>query len=185
MFNLYTELPTSIDVNGNSFLIKTDFKIWLAFLDLCKVNELDVASALYMLADENDKQKAIENYSDYITALVNFVSWQPATPNTSNDTKSSPQIVDFSADAPYIYASFLQAYNLDLMSAKLHFWQFKALFLSLPSNTKMSEIMQARAYRRSADSEEKMWKRKREFWKLPVRENENDNPWGGEFDKLY
>lgn len=58
----------------------------------------------------------------------------------------SQKVVDFDADGEYIYASFLQAYGIDLLEAqgKLHWKKFIALFEGLPENTKIREIMKIR-----------------------------------------
>lgn len=58
---------------------------------------------------------------------------------------SGTKTVDFTQDANYIFASFKQAYNIDLQASKIHWNAFTALFSSLPESTKIREIMSIRA----------------------------------------
>lgn len=55
--------------------------------------------------------------------------------------------VDFEQDSDYIYASFMEAYGLDLVDCqgKLHWKKFMALFQGLPEKTKIKEVMRIRA----------------------------------------
>ncbi len=85
---------------------------------------------------------------------------------------SSPRLYDFEVDAPYIYAGFLQAYNINLSASAgltLHWWEFMALFLSLPENTAMGQRM---AYRGMDTSELKgkqksLYESKKKAFALP------------------
>jgi hypothetical protein len=180
LFKLYERLPETIDVNGNLFKIKTDFKTWLAFLELAQKEELQVNDYLFMLQNKEDKKKAFENLGDFATALFDFMNKSPATPNVTKGEDNDTQIIDFTLDSPYIYASFMQAYNIDLIETNMHWYKFNALFLGLPNNTKICEIMQARAYKKCEDSEDKLWKKKKEYWQLPqetVKDEEIEQYW--------
>lgn len=52
----------------------------------------------------------------------------------------------FSHDAEYIYASFMQAYGIDLIEeqGKLHWVKFKALLDGLPEDTKFRQVLDIR-----------------------------------------
>ncbi|PJK24604.1 MULTISPECIES: Gp15 family bacteriophage protein [Enterococcus] len=67
------------------------------------------------------------------------------------------QLIDISADAETIYASFIQAYNIDLIDKQgiLTWSKFRALLHNLPSDTPLKRIMQIRAWKPgNNDSEE-------------------------------
>ena len=59
------------------------------------------------------------------------------------------QLIDFEQDAEYIYASFLQAYGINLLKVqnKLTWTEFKALLNALPDNTIMQQIIEIRAWK--------------------------------------
>ncbi|AMQ06728.1 Gp15 family bacteriophage protein [Sporosarcina psychrophila] len=62
--------------------------------------------------------------------------------------KESKQSIDFNKDAEFIFASFMQAYRVDLFKEQgsLQWSQFKALLSGLPSDTIMQRIVQIRLY---------------------------------------
>lgn len=57
------------------------------------------------------------------------------------------RILDFSLDSEFIYASFMQQYQIDLIDCQghLHWKKFIALFQGLSEDTKIREIMKIRA----------------------------------------
>lgn len=57
------------------------------------------------------------------------------------------KLIDFEADSDYIYASFKQAYGMDLVQerGKLQWKNFCRLLDGLPDKTKMKEVMRIRA----------------------------------------
>lgn len=62
--------------------------------------------------------------------------------------KESKKSIDFNKDAEYIYASFQQAYNINLHreQGEMHWHEFKALLSGLPSDTVMQRIVQIRLW---------------------------------------
>lgn len=48
-------------------------------------------------------------------------------------------------DMPALYAAFLEVYRVDLLSAKMHLWQFDALFAALPEHCSLRKTMALRA----------------------------------------
>ena len=63
--------------------------------------------------------------------------------------KEQEKLIDFEQDAEYIYASFLQAYGINLLEVqnKLTWTEFKALLNALPDNTIMQQIIEIRAWK--------------------------------------
>lgn len=74
---------------------------------------------------------------------------------------------DFELDGEYIYASFMQAYGIDLIDqqGKLSWRKFIALFEGLPSDTKIKEIMRIRLSDPPVPNQEN-WKECRQFSEL-------------------
>lgn len=67
--------------------------------------------------------------------------------------KDVNRVLDYEQDFEYIYASFMQAYGIDLIDerGKLHWNKFKALINGLPKNTKIVEIISIRGWKPSDD----------------------------------
>lgn len=55
--------------------------------------------------------------------------------------KYPDEITDFVREHGHIYSAFMQAYGLDLARHPLHWWQFRALFRSLPEETQLVKII--------------------------------------------
>ncbi|MBM5707669.1 Gp15 family bacteriophage protein [Listeria ivanovii] len=67
-------------------------------------------------------------------------------PVATNDTESNDSCLSLTQDSDYIFASFLQDYNIDLidMRGKLHWDKFRALLNSLRDDTAIKSIMNIR-----------------------------------------
>lgn len=73
------------------------------------------------------------------------------------DDDEEEDFIDIAQDAEYIYASFMQAYGIDLFEqqGKLHWHKFRALLQGLPPDTIMQRIIQIRTWKESKyDSKE-------------------------------
>ena len=66
-------------------------------------------------------------------------------------------------------AAFQQAYGIDLTTAKMHWWRFRALFAALPEDTRMFQILHARSVdlSRLEGAEREHYARMKEMYALP------------------
>ncbi|KXT69321.1 Phage protein [Streptococcus gordonii] len=95
----------------------------------------------------------------------------PQKPNNDSDKDDKP-LFSIKYDGEYIFASFMQAYQMDLIEeqGKLHWKKFNALLSGLPDGTKFVEVMKIRAWKPSKgdSSQEKQRMRKlQEEYALP------------------
>lgn len=65
---------------------------------------------------------------------------EPAAAKPASKPDTGPAF-DYRCDAPYIVAAFQQAYGIDLTTAHLHWFRFRALFAALPEDTLMAKII--------------------------------------------
>lgn len=88
--------------------------------------------------------------------------------------RSNPRIYDFEQDADCIYSAFLSAYGINLVDASLHWWEFMALFTTLPENTQMAQRM----YYRGLDTSKLKgsWKKECETRKKAFALKRKGNP---------
>lgn len=107
--------------------------------DMDKVNQ-----ALSMLTTNKVKVWALhpEQKVELLNQVIREHIELPKRPQSGRQTKT----VDFALDGDFIYASFMQAYDIDLMEhqGKLHWKKFIALFQGLPDGTKIKEVMRIR-----------------------------------------
>lgn len=71
--------------------------------------------------------------------------------------EDNAEVLDYEQDAEYIYASFMQAYGIDLIDeqGKLHWNKFKALLNGLPKGTKVVEVVSIRSWKPSDDKKKR------------------------------
>lgn len=92
----------------------------------------------------------------------------PMKTTASDDTKQRAPY-DIRYDGDYIYASFLQAYGIDLfdVQGKLHWKKFNALLSGLPEGTKFMEVVKIRKWKPqkgdSAEYKEEMRKLQKDY----------------------
>ena len=151
-------LPSQIEVGGLFYAIKTDFREWIKFGEIIK-QPFEIYD-LAFLFEEN-----VPLVVDFTKELLEFYENKNATPNYND--KSSERILDYILDGEYIVGSFMSAYGIDLTSVDMHWHLFKALFVSLPDTSKITQIMGMRSYKKSEESYDKVALKNKKAWKLP------------------
>lgn len=103
---------------------------------LTNEDKADIFCELIVKHAPRGAEKRTQLVSDVLQAFV------------MRDSPSSDNVraFDFAQDADYIYAAFWQTYKMDLLKerGRLDWRRFYALFLGLPENTRLSEIMSIR-----------------------------------------
>ena len=105
---------------------------------------------------------------------------------TASNGKQEQAPYDIRYDGDYIYASFLQAYGIDLfdVQGKLHWKKFNALLSGLPEGTKFMEVVKIRKWKPqkgdSAEYKEEMRKLQKDY-ALPYEIVEKDEEYEEEF----
>lgn len=163
-------LPNHIEVAGKSFLLDTDFREWIEFGERLN-DEPTLLDLLFVVKDINGLDVML--YGDEILdKLMEFYINKNETP--VEDTTSGEVVVDYVLDGEYIYSSFMQAYSIDLTEVDMHWHKFKALFLGLPDDTKIKQIISMRSWEKTRDSYETTCKKLKEMWQLPNKEDEEE-----------
>lgn len=137
MHDLYQRPPYWVTVGKRRYRLRPYFNRVLAAVDvlqdenLVMRDKIDTANALLYRIPRKGRPDLLEAA---LTLLL----------GKGRGGKSEP-VFDFGQDAGYIYAAFRQAYGIDLFRARLHWWEFVALFESLPDNTRMAQIINIRS----------------------------------------
>lgn len=154
-------LPSAIEVEGKAYPIRTWFKLWIRFMQICTEGEPDELNFDFLFVDEIP-----ENKGAAFLALKDFaVPDNPLPRPVGKSTGAKP--VDYAIDGDMIYAAFMQQYGIDLIDDEgLHWHKFLALFEGL-QNTKLNTVMEARLYDETdKTSYEDYRKQSREAWSL-------------------
>lgn len=134
---------------GHWYRTQPAYDIVLAIQKLYKDPELTdadkIEQALRMLIKSRVRVRSLppDQKASLLAAIVKQQIDLPPRPHVGRQQRT----VDFELDGEYIYASFLQAYGIDLLEeqGRLHWKRFIALFQGLPDDTKIREIMRIRA----------------------------------------
>ena len=138
--SLYREPPESIVVEGHEYPVDTDFRTWIGFQGILTRREGDEekAAQVYALME----RLGLPASEASLEAMVSF--FEGASAKQAGAGESGPSAFDFERDSAYIYSAFLAAYEIDLTTARLHWWKFKALFQALPDDCEICKIMRYR-----------------------------------------
>lgn len=139
--------------NGLTYHFNAHYKTGIQFELLMQDNELTEDSKLYLALRLffGEQYIPLECQKEAILFILWFYKGggepyeEKAEISRVEGGKREKPIYSFEADSLYFYSAFLEQYQINLRQANLHWWEFRALFLSLSSKVKLSEIMQIRA----------------------------------------
>ncbi len=168
--SILTETPPgTVEIGGQSCPIRTDFKVWIQFAKLAEENDMGTPDRLVQII------KLVYGYlpprlDEAVSALLWFYGAGHKPKPGTTKTDAQERIFDYEADAEYIYAAFLTQYNIDLSTASLHWWKFKALMSALDESTQFMKILGYRSVELSKikDKEQRgFYRRMQKMYALP------------------
>lgn len=185
----FSAFPTTVSIDGLDFPIETDFRASIAFELLASDPDStpeDITFGLFDIYfpqyegqfhsvksdDDPDVVFLATHAKETVKAVLDFYSG--GMPTGKGKGTKGKRIYDFSVDEPYIYASFLQAYNMDLRQVQLHWWDFKALLSALPQETVFEKVIQVRGAEigpKLPKEEKERLCRLKQFYALPERKS--------------
>ena len=133
-------LPAAIQVAGSWYAVKTDFRDVLAFYALLAEGGHAYADFDFMYTTDGVPADRAAGFA----AMRELFEKENPLPRAVG-AQSGERLVDYDIDADLIYAAFYEQYGIDLLTARLHWYQFKALFAGL-HGTKLNDVMGYRAY---------------------------------------
>lgn len=157
-------LDNSFELNGRTYEVDHSLDLVLDVFEMFDnevMNDIEkMRTAILMLTDE-----AVDNLED-IVAVWSYIDEHflntkkervvydrngNPMPVAKNEEEDDIRLIDFEVDAMDIYASFMQAYNINLLEAqgKLTWIEFVALLNGLPTDTSISRIVQIRSWKPS------------------------------------
>jgi len=148
---LIDELPQSIVIDDEEYIISTNFRTFILFELLLKDKDLSDKEKLWEILELVFLEEKPSDISEEIfKAIADFYKCGKNTFEASKKQNKPKQtqkrVYDFEWDDSYIYSAFLATYRIDLNEIEyLHWWKFKALFDGLPSDCELVKIMGYRA----------------------------------------
>lgn len=189
----FSGLAETVTVAGREYTIDSDFRASVSFETLANdpdKTEEEIAIGMlelyfpryagrFLTVTDGDEPELVflaVHAGEAIKALLEFYRGGGAK-GKNRKGKEKRRLYDFALDEAYVYASFLQAYQIDLRTQRLHWWNFKDLFSALPQDTAFGNILHIRAMKLPSKmpKEEKAYYRKlKRMYALPDRKSERE-----------
>ncbi len=186
MFSLYFKQDDTVEIDGKTYDLNISFDNVLKIIELMKeerianVAKVDMAIRLFFKF-EKDKvipfdfgtqhQAVLSIFEEYINQKEETIEKDRQGNPMPVYEKDTKQYYSLKYDAEYIYASFMQAYGIDLIEqqGKMHWFKFQALLSGLPKDTKFCEVVSIRRWEKpnKGDTEEKQMRELQEHYRLP------------------
>lgn len=175
MHNAYA-LPTSIEINGIEYKIRTDFRAILDILIACEDPDLTdyekqevMCDILYVASESiplSDYQEACEKASEFIDC------------GSSAEGKKSPRLIDWEQDAGIIVPAVNKVAGKEIRALEyMHWWTFLSFFMEIGDGlfSQVLSIRQKKAKRKKLDKWEREFERENSsIVKLKEKMSEDD-----------
>ena len=144
---MFSPKPRILIINGMKTPIDPDFRIMCEYSEAVAKNDpsglAGIASRFFFtgLPDGVSEKAAAYAMNDlYVAGLA------PSGGGGKSSAMESPEpSFDFEEDEAYFFAAFLSEYGIDLNCAKLHWFDFCALFRGLPDECRLKRIISIRS----------------------------------------
>lgn len=176
-------LVTEFEYNGITYPIELAYDNVLDVFDVLEDKDLrDYERAeicLGLLIDQPLESPKIDLWNHIYQEFIHVETKRPVDYDLKGNPlpeKESKNTIDFDKDAEFIYASFLQAYNINLFKAhgELHWKEFKALLNGLPKDTIMQRIIQIRLWEPTKGEDSDYQSNMRELQKVYALDNDDE-----------
>lgn len=185
---LNSRLITSFSFEDKTYDIDLAFDNVLDVFDVMDDKRLrdhekaEICLALLLGDQEYDKAKTIDLWNFIYESFIHIESKEvikydlKGNPMPSKNDKKDNKVIDFEVDAERIYASFMQAYNINLFEqqGKMHWKEFQSLLGGLPSDTIMQRIIQIRQWEPSKGDSKEHKEEMEELQELYALEDDDD-----------
>lgn len=167
---LTDNLPSYIEIDGEIYPVRCDFRVWLEFDSIMNGSlspDKKISAAMRMCFPLEEMKFFPPSCDKTFLALIDF--YNGGIPSSRSTTKGE-RVLSFEEDAPLIYAAFLSEYNIDLLSVPfMHWFCFLALFRGLSENSRIMKIIAIRGAdldKIKNQSERDYYKRLKEIYAL-------------------
>lgn len=191
---LLDRLPEEAVIDEVSYPINSDFRVMILFDEIMHDPELTDEERLVMPLQLFYKESTPPDLQVAVDFLLWFYRVGKDLPKSNDEdkdlVKKPARIYSYEHDAAYIYAAFLDQYDIDLNEEKLHWFKFRALLDSLREDHKFSKILGYRSMTISSDLSPKQKKHYQEMkllYALPDErtEEEKEQDFAESFGDLF
>lgn len=164
------ELPTRITADDLEIPVSADFRSWIKADLILKDRQIPKEAKLPVICQYIglDLTNLDVTIPDLWAGIFKFYMCEQE-PRGEAVSSSSATAYRFDCDWWLIYAAFIQQYGINLLTANLHWFEFRALLDGLTEQTQFIKVVQARLRDTSKlKGEEKAQAEKlKRYWKVP------------------
>lgn len=164
------ELPTRITADDLEIPVSADFRSWIKADLIMKDRQIPKEAKLPVICQYIglDLSRLDVTIPDLWAGIFKFYMCEQE-PRGEAVSSSSATAYRFDCDWWLIYAAFVQQYGINLLTADLHWFEFRALLDGLTEQTQFIKVVQARLRDTSKlKGEEKAQAEKlKRYWKVP------------------
>lgn len=170
----YNNLPYYVYLENKKFIIDADYHIFIEFEEEMQGKDIKSAvekaltrfyPAFPLIVESNLINEAVEKFIWFYFCGKEHIP----KPTKKQKTTKASQVFSYKHDSDLIWSAFWMYGNrIDLSKEKLHWWKFRAIWNSLPSEC---EFVKIKGYRAYEGKDEDMLELK-EYYKLPPTEAE-------------
>ncbi len=137
---LNTPLPEYVEAFGGNYGIYTDFRRWIDFEQMMKINP---PSKRYAEIFKKYYISLPPKFSEAVYALCRF--YAGGIMPRGNTGGRGKRLYSYKQDADLIYCAFYAQYHIDLEKENMHWWKFLTLFRGLDQNSRFMQIVRLRS----------------------------------------
>ena len=122
--------PKYVEVNNKRYKINTSYKTALKCNEIAEddsINDIERALAIIYILFGEEALDDVENRQLLLEKAKIYLTCNEEGSNEERD-------MDFEQDMPYIKASFMSDYHIDLNTTDMHFWEFYELLNGLSNS---------------------------------------------------
>ena len=154
-------LPTSLDINGKAFAIRTDFRDVLTIIEAFGDPELESEEkmfvCLYVLYKNFEGIKP-DDYEEAYTKAVWFIDCGSDPKQTD---RPKPRLMDWQQDEQILFPAIKNVAGFETRARKyIHWWTFMGYFMEIHDGV-FSQVL---ALRQKKAKRKKLEKWEQEFW---------------------
>lgn len=142
------EYPEYAEIDGKLHKINTDYRYALqcfTIIDNKSISEIERALAIIsVLFGQEDENGNVTNIPTNLEVALKKAAIFLTCGKEETNSKDIKKDMDFEYDKPYIIASFMSDYNIDISGTKMHFWKFCDLISGLTENSILNRIRDLR-----------------------------------------
>lgn len=170
----YDKLPHFVYIKDEKFIINADYRTFIKFEEEMQGKDLNsaVMEALFnfypafnLIIEKDLLNEAVDKFIWFYSCGKEHIN----KPSKKSKIIKTGQVFSYKHDSDLIWSAFWMYGNrIDLTKDKLHWWKFRAIWNSLPSECEFVKIKSYRAY----DGKDKDMLELKEYYKLPPTEAE-------------